>query len=319
MQFINQTKANRFGRRPLFFSVGALAVLGGISPLLATTTSQSTPSVDPEPNYITHPLVTDIDGKGECSLEVSSAGLRGDVSYAFSDDFVAVQWRYEVPGFTEGMFLFDPSMHSTIQYYRTSFKPTEVACIGEDTLLVAGVTNAGFTIVEEWQFENVAIPSVTFTGGGEQVPPEIYVDTTSRRLVYSVPFQGSNYLGAIFRNWGDETKPFLLNTGTEEVLELDLTTLVATTVASSDGTGGLSIPLLESINGDSHFNVIGSGALAQSSAGAYWLGSNQDGGLPTLVLWDDDFDGSIDRYEALDYAGWSSSALSSASAFSKLR
>ena len=296
-----------------------LLLILGTHLLAVSGVAQTLPSVDPQPVFTTHPLVHQAGDNGEASVDLSSAGVQGRALYSFTGKHISIEWRYDVPGFTEGAHPLLPSRHSTVQYYRTSFRPTEVACIAENKILVAGVNNAGVNLVEEWTFGSVVVPSVTYTAGGQQVPPELIVAPVERRLVFNTPYGGGTYVGVIFRNWADENRPFLVLTGFGLMIQLDLTTLAHTDVATVDGSVGIAIPALLDIDSGNPFTMVGSGELLNGGGAAYWFGSSNNGGPPSLVLYDMDFDGAIDLFESLDYSGWSSSPLASVSNFAKLR
>ncbi|MEM9380326.1 MAG: hypothetical protein AAGB93_10300 [Planctomycetota bacterium] len=277
------------------------------------TSAPAVSSVDPETPYLPHVLVHSLE-KGFVGVELSNDGVRGRAEYFFYGRNITVRWTYAVPGYTGGIIPRDSSLVTCNQVFATTYRPTEVACVDVNKVLVAGLSRDGRNVVEEWTFEDVEVPPVTYRypSNGAQVPPRLKVDVVSKRLVYTSPNPGGSYVGAIYRNWAAPTRPFLLEVERKELLQLDLEKLTHVVVATEDGRAGLAVPGLAALEPESGFDFVKSGRLARDVGAAYWLGSSFNGGPDVLVFADSDLDGLLDETYTLDDEGWGASPLSSA-------
>lgn len=244
-------------------------------------------------------LVHDYD-KWPVKVETGNPEIDAGATYSRLAKKVRLKWGYPVTGLQEGPFT-DPTRWSNEQEFAVSFYPTDVACIDADRLAVAGRTLSGEAIVELWSWATPSQPALRFDTQGNSHPGEIRV-RERRERVFTAPVAARGDVSAVFRNWGDSSRPLMFFNGDSVVCELNLVSGETTVIAGVGvDQGALEVPGLD----HSHLRDIGSRVVGSSSHEVAWYMfhapmPDELGDEPgiTLLLIDDDSDGSLDRYES---------------------
>lgn len=256
-----------------------------------------------EPVWPDHPLILP-DKKGGVKVEIANPSILGSIKHSVRQRLIYFTWVYEVEGLTNGMGD-SANKWKHLQTVPVAFTPTEVACLDENVVGIAGVDENGDTIFEQWTLESPPDQRATTpVAGGPLRIPKLEIKILERRVLYRTPSEGRRYIGAIYRNWGLSQRPFVYLTDTSELFTLDRKTGKIEKVASPTDSTVLLVPEL------STERFVDVGSVVHSSLGAlYWLIPAPKTGKMVFLI-DADTDGVLDRSETLSRSKWGDTAHS---------
>lgn len=249
--------------------------------------------ITPEPIWPEHKLILP-NHKLAVVVEFSNPDVRGIVRHAPRIQRLEFTWHYRVIGLTDGKMGPDPTRWQSIQDETLTFTPTDVAWIAENTLAVGGVDEVGDTILQEWVLESPATPVLSYSQTGERRIPDLSVEIQSRRTIYRTASNGARYIGAVFRNWGDEDRPFVYMTDTQELFAVHRETLAVEKVVSPTDDQVLLAPDLAL----DYFDDVDSG-LHPALGAVYWFIPQPRRGKMIFLL-DSDLDGAPDQVDIVE-------------------
>lgn len=273
----------------------------------------------PQPVYQAHMMATVGQEKGSCTIRPKGRDdIVGYARYSFYEKEITIKWRYKVQGYADGKFPNDPSIIQRTQTFDVPYHPTDVASTSDGDLLVAGIANPHVVGLFEWTLDKLPQLKLSYSPTGAKVLPVLKAKFGKRPVIRQY-FNVDGYIAGIYNNWGDERRPFLIFSDSKKLVSFDLDSFSSVEVAGISSSSPMHVPEFQHLTPLGGFDYIKSG-IHSDLGNVYWMYSWNNHDVPIVVFYDQDDDGVIESYSAIQStADWGASSLSDRSKFIRVR